>query len=1326
MKKKIFVYSVIGAGMLLTSCQYTQDPNATVKNLAIEYFNKYYQENPSLPKEALFYFDLATTKGVKVSEKDGTTNAEYLGLLNFSTFKFSENPSKYFVDLGNLPITMVKGEESGSFEDITIGDFYSKSGGFNAANFAKHIPFVLHEKGENGEILTYSKIAEDGIANTGLKEAYDSNFFFISDFSIDIGSAGEAFSDYLDYTGKDLAILRKDIYSILDAFIDSSDFGKFKEILDFGKILRTAYKMSNGLDPDGDVENKPDLVFNATHKTSLLATDERQVVPGPNGQIASYITGILQDEGDEEISIRPAIWDFENIYFSEGITQVCFQAFEAKRDEEGVSTSKNRNFYLPSTLQEIPFGSFANLDINTMYVSRTKDADNNYRKFNTMSLEGIKFEIMGKEHELYPSFHDTDFEKIYFEDFANENLSTFPFDQTRLTTADELKEAVHIYHVEEGDRNLRKFDSLEESFTYYEEVNPFMQINLSEDVTSYGKNFDCDLTSLPRGKKLYLPYLEFSRSDKENRMYDGNYAELHDATPENATLRMTLQNDLDVEGDLIVGSQVGLCEMGSGASVGKFATIDLNGHTLKLKSGSSLKLYGLIYDSSADHTGELILENGADLDTNITINDFVSLDDVIRDVENGVKPFSSYNLSSIRAPMTVNAGARVSGYFDYADVGSAIENHINLIGDDNSACFIKLKEGTLKYDGYLTGDENTKIVVNDFEFLTVGDTKYSTADIGFTLSASQNVFRAKEITVNAHLIENNGSIAVDDLILTNGAKLISTDYTKFEIKKSISFEFTPGYDLITLCGKFKADPQYFEAIYTAIYSNEGSLQPTYSLLRYEDGEVVSDFLALNVVNGDDDSSFAQLFFKFDYGYYYLYGDSYQNGELHETHENKVLARYGETDTTWRATFNSAGVVHEDESVDTPITDRTINHFNDVAMLEYVLTTDENGTSWQELNPPVDGIYTIGNNKFIRVDDQMIKGNVDPQSPKHNAIFVSSSDNTRYLYYNYSWIPVMVFDQGYICHALTGLMFAYIDGDYQEVENHARTYHAVDYQGNRYVFTKYASGSYGLDQLEPDEYIEFNRKVCIKNDAATRAFLEGKYWAKGDTGAIGYGYIEFDNRCYFYNEGNWYASVNGDYADRYVQDVDTHFGVLRSSVSRRGIVYDFVFKEGDNLDDPYEFLHPEAKIVIDKENYSEIWEKSDFKERDSFTAYRYITIDGDKYLYYAEDAEEEGATVRPYKRRFEFDGFYTPAEPGAGSGSITEKYAFILMKVRFYDDEGVLGDPTIVYIRTDGYGEENAIVAGDTSDPNNEKYLAIAIFGPNNPINEFTGMMNMQR
>lgn len=370
-KAGILSLSAVGLALLLSSCQYTNDPNKEWKDRALEAYKAFYakEENQDLEKDPLFYFDISTFKGVLVRSE---TDVEYLGQLNFSNFSFSENPNKYFVDFGNVPMTFNDTNNDGNPDSFTFGNYIrqDESGNtvFDVKELMNNLPFVLHEDNfGKEEVKTYSMVKDGGaIEDTSNAKAYDPNFFYISDFSLQIDGAEDLTGDILNFKGKDLAFLRNDLYSIIDSLLNQEDIQNINEFLGLSQTLKNTYRRSVGIPLDQNMPNE--ITIDGTHYSDF--DTEREVVVGPISFIPTLLSHYLPEIGAAEF--EPSIYDVETIRIGEGVKTISFYAFYGERDTEtGASKSNLKNVYLPSTLQDIQFNAFSNLDLENIYIPKT-------------------------------------------------------------------------------------------------------------------------------------------------------------------------------------------------------------------------------------------------------------------------------------------------------------------------------------------------------------------------------------------------------------------------------------------------------------------------------------------------------------------------------------------------------------------------------------------------------------------------------------------------------------------------------------------------------------------------------------------------------------------------------------------------------------------------------------------------------------------------------------------------------------------------------------------------------------------------------------------
>ena len=423
MRKKagILSLSAVGLALLLSSCQYTKDPNQEWKDRALNAYKLFYSkaENQNLSKEPLFYFDPETFKGVLVRSE---TDVTYLGQLNFSNFSFSENPNKYFVDFGNVPITFNDTNNDGEPDNFTFGNYIrqDESGNtvFDVEELFNNLPFVLHEDNFGKEpVKTFSMVNDEGVVeDTSNALAYDPNFFYISDFSLKISGAEDLTGDILNFEGKDLCFLRNDLYEIMDSLLSQEDIKNINEALGLTGALRNTYRRSVGIPLD---QNMPtEITIKGEHYTNF--TDKREVVVGPISYIPTLLSHYLPDIGAADF--EPSIYDVNTVRIEEGIKTIGFYSFYGERDSEtGASKSNLKNVYLPSTLEDIQFNAFSNLDLENIYIPKTyAEVDGNkvQKSFETVDFGEATIALdEGNENSLElditSSFGNTSIQNIF-------------------------------------------------------------------------------------------------------------------------------------------------------------------------------------------------------------------------------------------------------------------------------------------------------------------------------------------------------------------------------------------------------------------------------------------------------------------------------------------------------------------------------------------------------------------------------------------------------------------------------------------------------------------------------------------------------------------------------------------------------------------------------------------------------------------------------------------------------------------------------------------------------------------------------------------------
>ncbi|MDD7616549.1 MAG: hypothetical protein PUJ85_04230, partial [bacterium] len=677
--------------------------------------------------------------------------------------------------------------------------------------------------------------------------------------------------------------------------------------------------------------------------------NDREVLVGPNGLIYKLISLAISSANDDVFASN--INKVESIYLEEGIKTVTFAAFESSLNEEGNSTSSIKNIYLPSTLQEVQFSSFAKLDLENLYIPKTYKTDESGNKvaenaFSTIDLGNVKLEAGGVKLEIFPSFGSTSIQNMYFEDYDNLNLQKFNFSQTKLTRDEDIDKAVKIYH---GNYDTTKFDTISEAFSEYESVNPFYQLNLTDELNNKKYRIDCDVSTIPAGKKLYLPYFEYSRSVNDSRQlinYEDVGSRSSDVSITDAKITLKLQSDLVVNGELIIGSQIGITSTGSGINVGEFSAIDLNGHNIIISDGGKVIGDGVIFDSGVTK-GKVIVKNTGRLEANLVVKDYTNIDDLLFKAENGIALFENYGFESIKTDIEVENGGQLFGKVDYFADNFANENLIQFVGDESALLHVENGKIIIGTDS-IKSSEGSKVTFGSVYLLSIKDEsayddspmiRYTTKTNPFSLSnETYNAF-FDEFNVNANLAAINGSLNVNKLNLNEGSKIHSKDRNVI-IHNSLSFTST-GSEQIVMSGDFKTSNSTFTSSYELINSNEAKITTTSNekTFKFEENKqfAITRKADLKLIDGANTSNFDHLYHKFDKGYYYLYEDSYAKGSLCGT-DGTTLASYDSSVKNTRDAYLSGSTTVE-TYVST--TNKTISSFTTDGPQSYILVSDAN-------------------------------------------------------------------------------------------------------------------------------------------------------------------------------------------------------------------------------------------------------------------------------------------------------------------------------------------------------------------------------------------------
>lgn len=1349
-KAGILSLSAVGLALLLSSCQYTNDPNKEWKDRALEAYKAFYakEENQDLEKDPLFYFDISTFKGVLVRSE---TDVEYLGQLNFSNFSFSENPNKYFVDFGNVPMTFNDTNDDGNPDSFTFGNYIrqDESGNtvFDVKELMNNLPFVLHEDNfGKEEVKTYSMVKDGGaIEDTSNAKAYDPNFFYISDFSLQIDGAEDLTGDILNFKGKDLAFLRNDLYSIIDSLLNQENIQNINEFLGLSKTLKNTYRRSVGIPFDQNMPNE--ITIDGTHYSDF--DTEREVVVGPISFIPTLLSHYLPEIGAAEF--EPSIYDVETIRIGEGVKTISFYAFYGERDTEtGASKSNLKNVYLPSTLQDIQFNAFSNLDLENIYIPKTYTEVNGVKtesSFETVDFGDASITLdEGSENplelDITTSFGNTSIQNIYFEDYSNLNIQTFPYSTINFADSDARNEAIKIYH---GEGDTTKFDKLSDALNTYETVNPFYQMVLNTDQEKSKFVITSDVSNIAKGKKLYLPYFEYSLSTSEARsvVTTSNSTNLSDeVNSADATITLKLDQDLTIEGSLIVGAQVGRSKIGSGDIVGQFSAIDLNGHKLTVKNGGSLVGNGLIFDST--NNGEVVVESGAQLTTNLTITNYQDFASIQNRAENGANLFDSYKFNSLKVKTTFNSGSSLLANIDYASQTYVNENKFEYIGSSSNS-FFNLESGSLVLTSSGLTGSGSRVSINDVILLTIEDLGSSLENSNEVFKASTNGFNLSnedfsvdlnEVNLNTYLRCEKGNLEISKLTLNNGGKIYSREANNFVLSESLSLNENTNDAWIL--GDIKANQaSAFDSVLNLVSGNEkGKLNYSTSISEVSSlnrDTINNSVKNLRLIDGESSTKFNKLLFKNQVSSYYLYENSFASGSLYGN-DNSVLASYTNEENWVANSVEGKEGVYDQENVLTDISSSssTLNSFvSSDGTSQYVLNTTS--SRWERISTANKyGIYEDSDGaKYIKtsVSSSLIPGDILEASPAkgNHPIFIGSEDNSLYIRSDLndsdSWVKVEAYDEYYVLKEVNSNTYYALlnDSTYTSGVSYDNLTHIVSEDSTRYAYT----GKSFAILLDGQDLI--NNTTIKGKDGTGLVFINSlNKWE--ETGLIGANLangvdenVEGEPTKYYFNvNGSWLSSVDGSsYALTYNDLADYSFGVLGSRYSYEGQRYKFVMRKGNketNNPNQFELFTPQGMVKVEQKDFEDIW-PDDISE-DSFHAYRHITkVNGDKYLFFMNENDEIEL------RRFEFAVGFTPSVPDPDNNNPLTKYNFIIYKVNFYNEDGTLDNKTVtLYVNVDSSNSDNAIYAGNAEDTESDDYLAIAVFTLTNPISTLTSSL----
>ena len=239
---------------------------------------------------------------------------------------------------------------------------------------------------------------------------------------------------------------------------------------------------------------------------------------------------------------------------------------------------------------------------------------------------------------------------------------------------------------------LNLVDSSVPNWKYFGRVNfqgdinvystDFSGDNLNRETKVFTANFD----KIPAGANFNVPYIEKAESYylKNTNSITDNGLNFFNTFKDEATRTMTfaLANDLVVEGKLNVGSLWShQGQTVQGAISGEYATIDLQGHTLTVKSGAELNGMSLITDSVG--TGKIVVENGGKVLTPFVITNFRGGTISTARKNANQFPFDDYMMPYLDCAVEVNYGGHLIAHTSANALSMQPELDINFIGPDS-------------------------------------------------------------------------------------------------------------------------------------------------------------------------------------------------------------------------------------------------------------------------------------------------------------------------------------------------------------------------------------------------------------------------------------------------------------------------------------------------------------------------------------------------------------------------------------------------------------------------------------------------------------------
>ncbi len=326
-----------------------------------------------------------------------------------------------------------------------------------------------------------------------------------------------------------------------------------------------------------------------------------------------------------------------------------------------------------------------------------------------------------------------------------------------------------------------KYNTIEEAFLKESYVNVLYDlVSKGDDLNA--RTFSLESEELPQGKTLAFPITNVGvkpviRNINSSSANEQAYVE------SNLYSQLKLTSDLHVYGTIQIAAMVNSTNQPvQGHITGKFAQIDLNGHTLTIEDGGRIECNGKIIDSSLEKKGKIDVKSGGTIISNFIVDDFFGGSHCAERYFGNVTPFNKYRMSYIEPSTTIHYGAKYQGYCVLYASRTHNETMQNIIGEgglfeleDQDAYIVKSVDGTSRNEIIEThGNVKTNVMSIDISGINISTEKIlfplprhytiNICDGTFTLDTKLKVLPGAEVNVleDATLKLNSQVIVYDE------------------------------------------------------------------------------------------------------------------------------------------------------------------------------------------------------------------------------------------------------------------------------------------------------------------------------------------------------------------------------------------------------------------------------------------------------------------------------------------------------------------------------------------------------------------------------------